>query len=133
MRVAAPRPRFAGYPKPGGGVMSPHRLAALGLATLVVAGGGIAYAAIPDSGGVIHGCFKDNGDLRVIDPAAAKKDACKNNETALTWNQQGPAGTPGPAGPAGPAGPTGPAGTKGDTGAPGPAGPAGAKGVNGDT
>jgi hypothetical protein len=29
---------------------------------------GIAYATIPDSGGVIHGCYgKSGGDLRVID------------------------------------------------------------------
>jgi hypothetical protein len=117
-------------------------------ATATLAGAGIAYAAIPDGTGVIHACFKQNGDLRVIDPAATKQEqsACKNDETALNWNQQGLAGTPGATGPqgpkgdAGPAGATGPAGPqgppggqgpKGDNGAAGPAGPAGPTGPAG--
>jgi hypothetical protein len=55
--------------------------------------GGIAYASIPDSGDVIHGCYQTNkGDLRVIDNASAQ---CRNNESRLDWNAQGP---PGPAG-----------------------------------
>src|SRR3954470_19734593 len=93
--------------------------------------GGVAYATIPDGNGVVHLCYKDTGELRVIDPAATKKDqqACKNNETALDVNQKGVQGLPGPAGPKGdtgapgPAGPAGPAGPKGDTGAPGTSGP----------
>ena len=33
-----------------------------------LAAGAVGYAAIPDSGGVIHGCYqKVNGQLRVID------------------------------------------------------------------
>jgi len=116
-----------------------------GLAGIAIAGG-VAYATIPDAGGVVHLCYKDNGDLRVIDPAAAKKDsACKNNETALDVDQHG---QPGPAGPAGPKGdtgatgaqgPTGPQGPKGDTGATGAQGPkgdtgaTGAQGPKGDT
>jgi hypothetical protein len=82
-----------------------------------------AYAAIPDAGGVIHGCYHVNGqgqvdgsaNLRVIDPASTNKDgkACKKDETALDWNQQGipgpqgPQGVPGPQGPQGPQGPPG--------------------------
>ena len=56
-------------------------------------GGGIAYAAIPDASGVIHGCYKNqNGQLRVIDPAASH---CRHSETAISWNQTGPPGPPG--------------------------------------
>src|SRR3954451_6974922 len=106
-------------------------------AVLALGCAGIAYSAIPDSGGVIHACFKDNGDLRVIDTAASKKETCKNNETALNWNQtgaqgaQGPKGDKGDTGPQGPAGATGPKGDKGDTGAQGPAGATGPKGDTG--
>jgi len=66
-----------------------------------VAAGGIAYASIPDSSGVIHGCFKATGGaLRVIDTGAG--GACNASERALDWNQAGPEGATGSAGPAGP-------------------------------
>lgn len=69
----------------------------------------IAYAAIPDSNGVIHGCYKtSNGSLRVIDSPAVQCDP--RNETAISWNQTGPQGPQGPAGPQGPQGPEGPTG-----------------------
>jgi hypothetical protein len=75
---------------------------------------GIAYAAIPDSGGTIHACYeKSSGSLRVIDASAT---GCKSNEISLQWNAQGQPGILGPAGP------------KGDPGAAGPAGPAGPAG-----
>lgn len=62
---------------------------------VVLAAGGIAYASIPDSGGVIHGCYqKTNGSLRVIDTEAGGK--CSSNENSLSWNQTGPAGPRGP-------------------------------------
>jgi len=55
---------------------------------------GIAYAAIPDNGGVIHACYKNvNGLLRVVDSASPA--ACRQSETALSWNQQGVPGPPG--------------------------------------
>jgi hypothetical protein len=110
---------------------------AVATAAAVLASGGVAAATNVFSDDAIHGCYKQpNGQLRVV---AAAGD-CKDNETALTWNQQGPAGADGRAGAAGVAGPqgekgekgdTGPQGEKGDTGpagqdgAPGPAGPAG--------
>src|SRR5438067_256507 len=57
------------------------------VAVLALVGAGIAYAAIPDSSGVIHGCYSTkNGALRVIDSSAK----CANGEVALNWNQQGP-------------------------------------------
>jgi Collagen triple helix repeat (20 copies) len=99
-------------------------------------GGGVALAAIPDSSGVINGCYQKNvGNLRVIDPGAG--DSCRPSEIAISWSQTGPQGPPGPQGPkgdtgaTGPAGPVGPAGPKGDTGATGPQGPAGAQGPAG--
>jgi hypothetical protein len=98
-------------------------------------------AAIPDSGGVISGCYQKNvGNLRVIDTSAG--DSCRPSEIAISWSQTGPqgpagpkgdTGATGPVGPAGPQGPTGPAGPKGDTGATGPTGPAGPKGDTGAT
>lgn len=111
-------------------------------------GATLGYAAIPDEGGVIHACYKDNGDLRVIDPS--KGDTCKQNEVALDWNEKGVNGDTGPqglkgdkgdVGATGPqgerglqgeAGPTGLQGTQGETGATGSAGPAGPQGQKGD-
>lgn len=56
------------------------------VATAVLIGvGTIAWAAIPDANGTVHGCFKNsNGALRVIDPAS---DSCGASETAISLNQ----------------------------------------------
>lgn len=63
---------------------------------LLLALGGVAFAAIPDSDdGEIHGCYaNNNGALRVID-AQAGQTCNTSRETALTWNQRGPQGVPG--------------------------------------
>ncbi len=108
-----------------------RRIGIAAVVALVVAG--IAYAAIPDSSGVIHGCYSKSGALRVIDSSGK----CANGELALNWNQQGPkgdigpSGLPGPRGEIGPAGAQGAAGPKGDAGASGPAGAAGPQGAAG--
>ena len=75
---------------------------------LTVALGGVAYSAIPDPMGVIHGCYTNNPGrtLRIIDST----ESCPGGETALNWNQQGPAGPAGATGPAGAQGPEGPPG-----------------------
>ena len=75
---------------------------------LTVALGGVAYSAIPDPMGVIHGCYLNgmSRTLRVIDST----ESCLGSETALNWSQQGPAGPAGPTGPAGAQGPEGPPG-----------------------
>jgi hypothetical protein len=74
---------------------SPSMMVAL--AALVLAAGGVAYATIPDSSGVIHGCFSTKtGALRVIDTGA--NQSCTSREQPLSWNQQGPPGPPGPPG-----------------------------------
>ncbi|MBV8906557.1 MAG: hypothetical protein JOZ22_23195 [Acidobacteriia bacterium] len=109
--------------------MSNNRLLAAGAAIAGLIGIAVVNASIPGPGGVIHGCYNtSNGRLRVIDTAT---DSCKKDETALAWNQTGPAGPIGPAGPAGAKGAAGPAGPAGPTGPTGPAGPAGAKGATG--
>jgi hypothetical protein len=52
-----------------------------------VAASGIALA-IPDSSGVIHGCYsKTSGALKVID--TTKTTACLSGYTHLNWNQYG--------------------------------------------
>jgi hypothetical protein len=95
--------------------------------------GGLAYASIPDSGGVIHGCYNGKGRLRVIDTAAGK--TCNATEKAISWSQTGPQGVqgdPGPQGDPGAAGATGPQGDVGPRGPQGLAGHDGAPGPKGD-
>ena len=73
-------------------------------AVLLVAAGGIAYAAIPTNG-VINACYaKQNGGLRVIDPSLGQQ--CTTKEAPLQWNQMGPQGATGPTGPQGARGPS---------------------------
>jgi hypothetical protein len=86
----------------------------LGAAAIFVVAAGVAWAAIPDSGGVINGCYgNQSGNLRVVDLEA---DACHNAETPISWNQHGPPGPQGPAGLQGPAGEPGPRGEPGVSG-----------------
>jgi len=94
--------------------------------------GGVAYAAIPDSSGVINGCYqKKVGNLRVIDSSAGQ--SCRHSEVPISWSQTGPQGPPGPQGPKGDTGATGPKGDTGATGATGPQGPQGPAGPTGAT
>ena len=109
------------------------RLVALTTVALGILAGGVAYASIPDSNGVIHGCYlKVLGTLRVID---SPSQHCNTSfEVPIQWNQQGVPGTNGAAGPAGPTGPTGAASTvAGPTGAAGAAGATGPTGPTGPT
>jgi hypothetical protein len=72
-------------------MLRPIILITIAAAALALAGG-VAYAIIPDSQGVIHACYKtENGQLRVVDG-----DGCTPSETPLSWNQTGPPGPPGP-------------------------------------
>jgi hypothetical protein len=76
---------------------------------MLLLGAGIAYAAIPDDNGVIHGCYTNRGGiLSVIDPSAGQH--CSALQTPIDWNQQGPKGDTGPQGPQGDPGPQGPPG-----------------------
>jgi hypothetical protein len=130
--ASVPPGRWSRWRKPA------RRWAVLSAATaaIMIAGTGVALATVPDGTGVFHGCYaKHGGELRIIDPSAGQQ--CKKDETAVSWNQTGPAGPQGAAGPqgpegnTGPAGPAGPQGPKGDTGTPGPTGPAGPAGTAG--
>jgi hypothetical protein len=92
-------------------------VAAAFVVVVAIAVGGIAYASIPDSNGVIHGCYvKTIGKLRVIDSGGK---GCEKGEKPLNWSQTG-------TGTIGPTGPTGATGLAGATGATGPTGPTGA-------
>lgn len=107
--------------------MKKARLAGIVAAVGIIGAGSVAYAAIPDDDGVIHGCYnkggllQDKGNLRV-----SEDGRCRSNELAVKWSQTGPQG------PVGPVGPVGPTGAKGETGAEGPAGPAGPQGAQGE-
>jgi Collagen triple helix repeat (20 copies) len=119
-----------------------RRIIIAGATTLVLAAGSsIASAAVMssaspvDSSGVIHGCWTNSAikgsHVFVLQDVGS---SCPNGTTAISWDEQGPAGATGPSGPAGPTGPAGPsgsAGPSGPAGATGPAGPAGPAGPTG--
>ena len=96
-------------------------VAALGMLLLLGVAGGAALAVglIPDEDGSIHGCFithnnvnEPQGQIRVVSSEAE----CRNNETPITWNQEGP---PGDKGDKGDMGDMGDKGDKGDPSQPG--------------
>ena len=98
------------------------------IAVLALVAVGIAYGAIPDASGVVHGCYsKRTGALRVINSTAT----CATGELALNWNQRGPKGDAGAIGPQGVPGQPGAPGAKGDSGATGPQGAPGQPGTPG--
>jgi len=104
-------------------------LAAIVGAVVATVVGGIAWAAIPDTGGVIHTCYSQStGTWRPIDYPAVK---CKNGETPLDFNQTGVKGDPGPQGPKGDKGDKGEQGIQGLQGIAGTAGKDGADGQDG--
>jgi hypothetical protein len=81
----------------------PGRSAAWAGAVLLIAGGGgIAFAAVPDSGNVYHACMlKATLTTRMIDPSLPSDSPlghCTRLETEITWNQKGSPGAPGAAG-----------------------------------
>jgi len=79
-------------------------LGAFGIASVV-------QASIPDSQGVIHGCYYKGagnlerlGALRVVD--MDRGQACRADELPVSWNQAGVSGPTGPTGPTGPSVPS---------------------------
>ena len=65
------------------------RLAVLAAAVALVATAGVAYAAIPDSGGIVHGCYATrDGSVRVIDadtsPRWSADCPCRSRPRART-------------------------------------------------
>jgi len=71
--------------------MSKLLFAALGAAAMLVVGS-VAWATVPDGGGVIHACLK-NGAVRIVDTDAGQ--SCKASEQPLDWNVAGQPGAPG--------------------------------------
>jgi len=93
----------------------------VGASLSVVLTFGVALAAIPDGGGVIHGCYSANGSkvkggtaLNIVDSGS---NVCSNGQASVAWNQTGPQG------------PQGPQGDQGIQGIQGPAGPSDAFGA----
>jgi hypothetical protein len=72
---------------------------ALVVAAALLAAGGIAYAAIPDGGGVYTACMLKNvGTIRLIDPSGPSGSLlshCTSFETQIQWNQKGQKGDAG--------------------------------------
>jgi type VI protein secretion system component Hcp len=113
------------------------------LPTAAVLGVGAAIAVADiGGGGAITGCVLTSssdsgqkiGSLRVIDPEAGSTEpanSCTEDETTLTWNQQGPAGDAGAQGAQGQAGAQGPQGAQGPAGAQGLRGVQGPQGIQG--
>jgi hypothetical protein len=103
--------------------------AVAGAIVAAVLAGGVAWAAIPGTGGVIQGCYDSGGNVKVVEALP-----CPRGHTAFQWNQQGIQGLKGDKGDPGPQGLTGPQGAKGDkgdTGASGTQGPQGEQGPQG--
>jgi hypothetical protein len=89
-------------------------LGAFGIASVV-------QASIPDSQGVIHGCYykgagnlERQGALRAVD--TDRGQACRADESPVSWNQAGGTGATGPTGPRGPTGPSVPSYVAGSSG-----------------
>jgi len=77
---------------------SPLRAAtvAMVLTAAVVGGTSVALASIPDSHGIIHGCYQAKGtahDLKVINNRVTAR--CPRGYTSLNWSQTGPKGASG--------------------------------------
>lgn len=93
-----------------------------------IVGLGVGLVCTQAYGEVINACVNRLGRMHVLLRATQK---CGKNQTAVSWNVNGPVGPPGqigPPGPEGPAGQTGPQGPAGQQGPPGPQGPVGAQG-----
>lgn len=80
-----------------------------GATVAICAAGGVAYAAIPGSNGVINGCYRSRQDL----PQLRDGDQLEPEPPGRTQRTQGPKGDQGEQGPMGA---TGPKGDKGDPG-----------------
>jgi hypothetical protein len=89
--------------------MRPSASALIAATAALLAMAGAAYAGVSalTAAEVITACTSDaSGQIRIV--AAASE--CRNQETAITWNTEGPPGPPGPPGAQGPPGPAGGAG-----------------------
>lgn len=75
----------------------PSVLVALVTGAMLATAGSLAWAAIPDAGGVFDGCVKESsGILRLIDSEVG--ESCLPTESGVSWSQTGPQGPSGPPG-----------------------------------
>src|ERR1017187_10411591 len=74
-----------------------------------MSGGAIAATGGFSSGGALRACANEEGAIMLLKPGKH----CRKGQTAVAWNQTGPAGAPGAKGAAGAAGAAGPAGLAG--------------------
>lgn len=129
-----------------------RHLLTIAIVTALAFSAGSAFVAYGNTPGkTYYGCIKANGGT-LYNVNTSAELACKNGDTPVNWNQEGPQGLQGPAGPQGEAGvsgadgavgpmgpqgeqgPMGPAGEQGPPGPqgePGPVGPAGLQGPQG--
>ena len=108
------------------------RRSAVALAVIVPVVGAASWVWATEDGAsaTIHACVdRKNGQVRIVSAG----EACRNSESAMQWNAEGPAGPRGPGGPAGPQGASGAAGPHGDRGPAGPAGDPGTAGPQGES
>ena len=112
---------------------------ALGVCVAVAALAGTeAWARLgaTEATNTIYACVKKNGDVSLV----GENEACKKNESRVSWSIVGPKGDKGDTGATGATGPqgakgdtgaTGTPGARGDTGGTGPQGPRGEQGSAG--
>jgi Collagen triple helix repeat (20 copies) len=103
------------------------------IAAIAAGGSAAALATTSSSDGVYQGCLQHNlGALYNVELNPASPPRCLLHDTAVRWNQTGPAGATGPQGPKGDPGATGPAGADGKTVLSGTGAPATDLGSDGD-
>ena len=114
-----------------------RRLVTIAIVAALAFSVGSVFVAYGDtSGATYYGCIKANGGT-LYNVNTSAELACKNGDTPVSWNEDGPQGLQGPAGPQGEQGIPGPAGADGATGPmgpqgePGPMGSAGPQGPQG--
>jgi hypothetical protein len=82
---------------------------------LTAAAAGSTFVAYGDeTGDTYYGCLTRGGSLGCIAVNPSDPPDCGNNQTLISWNQQGQPGPQGPIGPQGEQGPIGPEGPAGD-------------------
>lgn len=109
---------------------------ALGLGVVIglASGAALLSAALGGPDQVLRACVDQQGNIRMLSPEVRGpySTECKQNETLVQWNVQGPVGPQGPMGDPGPQGPEGPQGPVGPQGPQGGPGPQGSQGMQGD-
>jgi hypothetical protein len=111
----------------------PMRYVAIAVIAFVLGSSTFALGLVVN--GVVEACSHDTTGLLRLSTATRPCNTTTTNpllrETAISWNQIGPAGATGATGPGGAPGATGASGASGATGASGPIGATGARGPQG--